>query len=166
MRETVFGPKLLIACSSWKIGACHLLRVDQRLNFFCRKECPGREVYWLHLHDLSRYLISMEHSVFVNVIIGKVPMWGMWSWIPGTEPSRNEGDTYCCQVDALVSGSLNIFNFFPWLTKSPGMVYCPTAANLPREEAFWPSRTLVINSPVSRTLESKFLVFFQNLTYI
>ena len=47
MRETVLGSKLFIDCSSWKMGAYHLLRVDQRLNTFCRKECLGREAYWL-----------------------------------------------------------------------------------------------------------------------
>jgi hypothetical protein len=36
-----------IDCSSWKMGACHLLRVGQRLNAFFREECPGREAYWL-----------------------------------------------------------------------------------------------------------------------
>jgi hypothetical protein len=35
--------------SSWKMSACSLLGVDQRLNTFCRKECPGREANWLNL---------------------------------------------------------------------------------------------------------------------
>jgi hypothetical protein len=36
-----------IDCSSWKMDAYHLLRVDQRLNTFGRKECLRREAYWL-----------------------------------------------------------------------------------------------------------------------
>jgi hypothetical protein len=34
--------------SLWKMGAYHLLRMDLRLNTFCRKECPGRDTYWLN----------------------------------------------------------------------------------------------------------------------
>jgi hypothetical protein len=37
-----------IYCSLWKMGAFDLLRVDQRLNTFCRKKCLGREAYWLN----------------------------------------------------------------------------------------------------------------------
>lgn len=40
-----------------------LLKVDHRLNSFCRKECLGREAYWLNPQGSSRYLISMEDSV-------------------------------------------------------------------------------------------------------
>lgn len=39
-----------------------LLRVNQELNSFCRKECLGREADWLNLLVLSRYLIIMERS--------------------------------------------------------------------------------------------------------
>jgi hypothetical protein len=38
-------PKCLLVV---KINAYDLLRVDQRLNTFCRKECPGREAYCLN----------------------------------------------------------------------------------------------------------------------
>ena len=41
-----------------------LLSVDQRLNTFCRKECPGRKAHWLNTWGLSRHLISMEKSKF------------------------------------------------------------------------------------------------------
>ena len=44
--------------------AYNLLRVDQRLNTFCRKECLGRKAYWLNPQGPSRYLISMENSLF------------------------------------------------------------------------------------------------------
>jgi hypothetical protein len=37
----------------------HFLRVDLRLNTFCREECLGREVYWLSLQAF-RYLFKME----------------------------------------------------------------------------------------------------------
>lgn len=52
MRETVFGPRLFIAFSLWKMVAYPLLRVDQRLNTFRRKECPEREAYWLNPQGL------------------------------------------------------------------------------------------------------------------
>jgi hypothetical protein len=39
MRQSVFDLKLFIDCSSWKMGAYDLFRVDQRLNNFCRMEC-------------------------------------------------------------------------------------------------------------------------------
>jgi hypothetical protein len=42
MEETVLGSKLFIDCSSWKMNVYQLLRVDQRLNTFCREECLGR----------------------------------------------------------------------------------------------------------------------------
>lgn len=32
---------LFVYCSSWEMGAYGLLRVDQRLSTFCRKECWG-----------------------------------------------------------------------------------------------------------------------------
>ena len=52
MKETVLGSKLFIGCSLWKLDAYHLLKVDLRLNTFCRKECPGREAYWLNPQGL------------------------------------------------------------------------------------------------------------------
>jgi hypothetical protein len=42
-----------IDCSSWKMGAQHLFRVDQRLNIFCREECLEREAYWLNPQHTS-----------------------------------------------------------------------------------------------------------------
>jgi hypothetical protein len=41
-----------IDCSSWKMGAYHLLRVDLRLNTFCRMDSLGREAYWLNPQGL------------------------------------------------------------------------------------------------------------------
>ena len=54
-------PKCLLVV---KINAYDLLRVDQRLNTFCRKECLGREGYWLNPWGLSIYiyLIRMQNS--------------------------------------------------------------------------------------------------------
>jgi hypothetical protein len=48
MEETghVDSPRLsipFIDCPSWKMDEYQLLRVDQRLNTFCREECLGRE---------------------------------------------------------------------------------------------------------------------------
>lgn len=59
MREIVF------ACPNWlfivEMDGYNCLRVDQRLNIFRRRECPGREAHWLNPRgDPSRCLISME----------------------------------------------------------------------------------------------------------
>jgi phage protein U len=56
MKETVLGSKLLIDCSSWKMGAYNLLKMDRRLNTFYRKECPGKQAYWLTLRALDTSL--------------------------------------------------------------------------------------------------------------
>ena len=72
------------------MGTYHLLRVDQRLNTFCREECSVREAYWLN-PGVSRYLISMENSVLGYVTDG---MRGMWSCVPGPESSREHRDSY------------------------------------------------------------------------
>ena len=44
--------------------ASNLLRVNKKLNSFCRKGCLGREARWLNTWSLSRHLISMENSRF------------------------------------------------------------------------------------------------------
>ena len=46
------------------------LRVNQRLNTFDRKGCPGREVNGLYPWGLSSYLISLENSRFLCSMIG------------------------------------------------------------------------------------------------
>jgi hypothetical protein len=53
MKEMVLAFKLFIGYSLQKRGAYHLLRVDQSLNITHRKECPGREAYWLNLQGLK-----------------------------------------------------------------------------------------------------------------
>jgi hypothetical protein len=53
MKETVLVVKLFIDGSWRKMGAYHLLKVEQRLNAFYRKERPGRELYWLNPQGLS-----------------------------------------------------------------------------------------------------------------
>ena len=47
------------------VNSYNLLRMNQGLNTFCRKGCPGREAHWLNTRGLSRYLISMENSRFL-----------------------------------------------------------------------------------------------------
>ena len=47
------------------VNAYTLLGVNQRLNTFCEKGCPGREAHWLNTQGLSRHLISMENSRFL-----------------------------------------------------------------------------------------------------
>ena len=42
--------------------AYNFLRVDHRLSTFLRSRYLGREVHWLDIQDLARYLISMENS--------------------------------------------------------------------------------------------------------
>ena len=48
-----------------KVNAYTLVRVNWRLNTFCRKECPGRVANWLNTQGLSRYLISTETARFL-----------------------------------------------------------------------------------------------------
>jgi hypothetical protein len=52
MELTVLGFKLFIDCSLLKIGTYQPFNVQQRLNTFYKKECLGREVYWLILQGL------------------------------------------------------------------------------------------------------------------
>jgi hypothetical protein len=95
---------LFIDCSSWKLGAYYFLRVDQRLNTFFRKECLGREAYWLNLpQSPSRYLISMKNSVLIYVTIGHTPLWGVWLCVLDQESGGEQGDAYCPQIDPRVS---------------------------------------------------------------
>lgn len=57
-------PKLQSPVQEWTRGPHSytyiLPRVNQRLNNFCRKGCPGSETNWLNTLGLSRYLIGME----------------------------------------------------------------------------------------------------------
>jgi hypothetical protein len=46
---------------------------DPKLNPFCRKECFGKEAYWLS-PQASRYLISMENSVLDLVTTGHISL--------------------------------------------------------------------------------------------
>lgn len=49
-------------CPSWKMGANDLLSMVQRLNTFCRKECLGREAYWLNSQGPSRSSLARSHT--------------------------------------------------------------------------------------------------------
>jgi hypothetical protein len=42
-----------------------LFRVNQGLNTFFGKECPGREAHWLNTQGLPRYLNCMRNSKFL-----------------------------------------------------------------------------------------------------
>jgi hypothetical protein len=94
MKETVLGSKLFIDCSLWKMGAYHLLRVDQSLNTFCGKECPGRDAYWLNPQGSSGYLISMENSVLIYMTTGHISYVESVTHIPGQETGRKQGSAY------------------------------------------------------------------------
>ena len=59
-----------------------LLSVNQELNTFCGKECPGKEVHWLDTPSLSRYLISMENSgIYATWPVVKVLLVGCWGHV-------------------------------------------------------------------------------------
>lgn len=47
MKESPCLSILFIDCSSWRMGTYYLIRLDQRLNIFFWKECPGVKVYYL-----------------------------------------------------------------------------------------------------------------------
>ena len=76
MRETCLSI-LFIDCLTCKMDAYYLLRVDQRLNTFCRKGCPGREAYCLDPQAPSQYLISRENTVLITMTVGHISMWGV-----------------------------------------------------------------------------------------
>lgn len=62
MKETVLAcPDCLFMVDE---DALVLLRVNQELNTFCRKGCPGRKAHWLNTWVLSRYLVSIENIRF------------------------------------------------------------------------------------------------------
>ena len=88
MKETVLGSKLFIGCSLWKMDAYHLLKVDLKLNTFCREECPCA----------SRYLISMENSVWGYMATGHISYVGSMARVPGQESGREQGATYYLRV--------------------------------------------------------------------
>ena len=59
-KETVLtSPNCLLMVEK---DAYNLLRVDQKLNTFPRREYLGREACWLDIKGLSRYFISLENS--------------------------------------------------------------------------------------------------------
>lgn len=61
--ETVLAYSLAFLMAN--VNAYALLRVNQELNIFCRKECPGRKTHQLNPWSLSRYLSSIENSRFL-----------------------------------------------------------------------------------------------------
>ena len=50
------------------MGACNLLKVDQKLNTFCKKECLGREAYWLNPQDQPIY-VSLAWRTLRSVLL-------------------------------------------------------------------------------------------------
>jgi hypothetical protein len=67
------------------VNSYNLLRMNQGLNTFCRKGCPGREAHWLNTRGLSGYLISMENSRFLWYMTSyHGPLNGvLWLRVPG-----------------------------------------------------------------------------------
>jgi hypothetical protein len=62
------SPCLFKLLYSWQMRIHRtLLRMNQRLNNFCRKVFPGREAHWLNTLGLSIYLISIESSKFYAI---------------------------------------------------------------------------------------------------
>ena len=70
------------------VYASPLLRVDQRLNIFCRRNvCKGKLIG--STIRTSWYLISMENSVFAYVTnVGYV------AHVPGQDSGRDQGGAY------------------------------------------------------------------------
>jgi hypothetical protein len=64
MKETVLTcPNWLFIVYHWKWVYTTYSWWTRDWNTFYRKECLGREVYWLNPQGPSRYLITMENSV-------------------------------------------------------------------------------------------------------
>jgi hypothetical protein len=93
-----------------------LLRVDLRLNTFCRKECLGREAYWLRA---SRYLISTEeNSIWAYMTPGHSSLCeecGTFSWQGIWQGVGSRLSLRCVPTESL---GLNLL----YLTELPGMV--------------------------------------------
>jgi hypothetical protein len=52
-----------------EIDAYHLVRVDQRLNTFCRKGCPAREVHWLDARAYLDTSLEWRPLCYVRVLL-------------------------------------------------------------------------------------------------
>ena len=72
------------------VNAYTLLRVNQGLNTFFQKDCPGREAHWLNIRSLSGYLISIENSRCLCGVTSchDLPSGVSWSHAPGQESGR------------------------------------------------------------------------------
>ena len=71
------------------MDADHLLRVDQRLNAFCKEFCLGRESYWLNPLGPLDTPLSLE-----NPVLGYVTYVGSVAYVPGQKSSREQGYGY------------------------------------------------------------------------
>lgn len=108
MKDLVFGSKLFIDFfffSSWKMCACQHLRLDQKLNTFCMKECPGKEACWLNLQGLQ---ITNQHGECAHMFQAR-------NLVGSTEMLTVSGG-------CLGARDLDTLN----LTKFPSMVHYPT----------------------------------------
>jgi hypothetical protein len=122
---------LLVQTALFMAGedASNLLRVNKKLNSFCRKGCLGREAHWLNTQGLSRYLISTKNSRFYvcNVTSCHRPLGGVsWSHAPGQEPGQELVPTPVLNYEIYQSSELAAT--LPVL--SGGMVHCPTRRRL------------------------------------
>ena len=116
MKETVLGSKLFIGCSLQKLDAYHLLKVDLRLNTFCRKECPGREAYWLNPQGLQ---IPHQHGELCSDYHDLSDSYAECGHVTGAWSEADEAITVLSEVPR----ASNLFH----LTKFPGTVHCLTS---------------------------------------
>ena len=54
------------------VNAYTLLRVNQGLDAFCRKEYPRRDAHWMNTWGLYRYLISIENYRFLCHVTARI----------------------------------------------------------------------------------------------
>ena len=88
MKETGLACPNCFIHGGW--GCIPLTRLNQRLNTFWMKGCPGKEVHWLNTWGLSSYPISMRYSIFYATMTScHVPFSGvLWSRAWGQEPGQ------------------------------------------------------------------------------
>lgn len=102
---------LFIDCSSWRMSAYHLLRVEQRLNTFCRKGCPGRDACCLNLFGAylatslaQRTVCSVLWDQWSHSLCGE-----SWSRAPGQESGQEK-------VNRLLSSCVSCWGFWTYST--------------------------------------------------
>jgi hypothetical protein len=126
-KETVLScPNCLFMAEG---GCIRRTQCRSEINTFCRKECPGREAYWLNPpQGPSKYLISMENSgascymTNCHLPLGVL----LWSHAPHRIWSGADSNAYHSQLWELL-GFLNLLNltrFSVWWQGSTCPIPC------------------------------------------